>query len=203
MCSKIEDRICHFPGEGQIAAGALETLRDEVTMINLQRYLNSNIAWTFREFEPINNHYEKTGNLDHPLALFRCIHCGAGKKTPLTSTTAMHKCLSRRFTPSSLSILDRVPGDSLYKYAAKVVFQYEPWSTERLFLHEDVKTIQYFMELTGVNTTTGTLDDLDKVDPFVQCFSCKSKVRGMTMGWRTAVCIISLLLFFKATLCTH
>lgn len=196
MDSDVEDKIRQFPGNDELSPEVLDTVREKLTAEKLRQDFEWRLS---RNFPSIVKQYRDHSLKDHPLALFMCYHdsCTAWKTGPLTSITAMHPCLCNRFTPRKLCLLEQVP-DGAYDYAVREVFQFAPWTFGHLKLHRDSVTMQYLMELGGVDSVEGPVQDMDKADFFVQCHSCKNKVRGMTMGWRTAVCCLYGYLLYRA-----
>lgn len=196
MDSDVEDKIRQFPGNDELSPEVLDTVREKLTAEKLRQDFEWRLS---RQFPSLVKQHRDQSLKDHPLALFMCYHgsCNAGKTGPLTSITAMHSCLCDPFTPRKLCLLEKVPGGA-YDYAVREVFQFAPWEFVHLKLHWNSGIMKHLMELGGIDPALGTAQDMDKADFFVQCHSCKNKVRGMTMGWRTAVCCLYGYLLYRA-----
>ena len=173
-------KVLNVPISEDIAQSSMDRLCKMVPKLLSKWRLSkeTSLVQSLPAFAPI---YKKYKTLDHPAAIFACTECKGS--FPFSAMFA-HSCLNAVFR---LVAIGPNFGCSVYEYAAKRALGREPWSSEHLEVSPISERVKNIMRVGGISPEKATWEDMDKKDVWIQCVACEPKVRGVTMGWRTAV----------------
>ena len=157
-----------------------------VAFIRWRRTVDSKLAKSYPALAPV---FKQFGTLDHPATVFACRQpaCNEISRSVAYAELSSHACCNER--TREYETLVSFEG-SVYKYAAMHYFQHEPWSARTLTIHGGSDKVKDIMRACGADPNRTSWDKMDNKNIRLHCATCgESEVRGVTMGWRTAVSI--------------